>query len=561
MKRKIKDTPISSNEFSNEFFNVYRKAIEFYFGNSKEEAVYIEDVELENELQHLILEQESKIIYFLGKGGIGKTTLLKNVFKLSDNAVVFDESKNIVYMSMNFRGQLLESDVKLFLINSVSSLCTALEEKYSFREQFYSIDGHNKLYDYIKETKRALLEYVSSVELIGKSEQESKLFKLQRGEEREPYTYIASKLKFYLSYYCSSINNVTIIIDNIETLSQNVRFILVRNILAFFSCMLNTPKNSDRKVVISNLVLSMRQSTYDKLNENEEINVYGPSIVLYKKNPVDMLKYFEMKKKKITNLNGMEEIWEEAYEIIINLTSKFNNKYSIMIKNISNYDFQLMKKCYKKILSNKIWLLRGEPRRDFLNMSKTDRLFNNISVIRSIACGNNAVYRGIKSVMIPNVLLNNEFHDDSMIGLLVLSFIIRQEQYEIVKKSKLYDAIYYIFYDNLEIQQSLEKVVKYFLNIDVLEEIYYKKNKCLSSTPRGQELLNMFTADSVLLEMYREDHYFDENDIFCKFSSSFSLMETVGQCEIFIQLFHYINILFESEKKLHKIAKDNEKVV
>ncbi len=58
--------------------------------------------------------------------------------------------------------------------------------------------------------------------------------------------------------------------------------------------------------------------------------------------------------------------------------------------------------------------------------------------------------------------------------------------------------------------------------------------------------------------MYREDHYFDENDIFCKFSSSFSLMETVGQCEIFIQLFHYINILFESEKKLHKIAKDND---
>ena len=215
MKRRVKDTPIMSNGFRNEFFNVYRKAIEFYFGNPKEEVVYIEDTKLENELLRLVLERESKIIYFLGKGGIGKTTLLKNVFGLSDNTVLFDNSKDTVYMSMSFRGQLIESDIKSFLINSVSSLCTALEERYEFGEHFYSINGHNKFYDYIKETKRALLEYVTSIELIGKSEQEIKLLRLQRAEEKDPYTYIASKLKFYLGNYCSPVNNFTRVIDNI----------------------------------------------------------------------------------------------------------------------------------------------------------------------------------------------------------------------------------------------------------------------------------------------------------------------------------------------------------
>ena len=563
MKKRIKDTPIPANEFRNEFFNVYRKAIEFYFGNPKEEAVYIEDIKLENELMRLILNQESKIIYFLGKGGIGKTTLLKNTFKLSDNAVVFDESKDTVYISMSFRGQLLESDIRRFVINSVSGLCTALEEKYNFRDHFYSIEGHNEFYNYVKETKRSLLEYVTSVELIGKTEQEAKLFRLQRGEERDPYTYIASKLKFYLCYYCSSVNNITVVIDNIEALSHDVRFVVVRNILAFFSCMLNAPKDSKRKVIVLNLVLSMRQSTYEKLIENEEINVYNPRTILYKENPIDMLKYFEMKKGTITDTNGMEEIWEDAYEIIMNLANKFNAKYSTMIKNLCNYDFQAMKKCYKKILTNRVWLLRGERRKDFLNLSKTDYLFNNISVVRSISCGNNAVYRGMKSVVLPNVLLNDEFYDDSMIGLLVLSFFVRKGK--IIKKRRLYDVFLWIFDGNLKIQESLGRIVEHFLDADILEETYYEKepierNKYLVITPRGREIWSMFISDSVLLEMYREDYYFDEQDKKCDFSSSFSLMETVGQFEIFTQLFHYISILLISEKKLHKVARDNGKL-
>lgn len=563
MKKRIKDIPIPQTEFRDEFLNVYRKVIEFYLGNPKEESVYIEDPKLKDNLMRLILNAESKIIYFLGKGGIGKTSFLKKTFGLSDNAVVFDETRNTVYMSMSFRGQLLESDIRLFLINSVSGVCTALEEKFGFRESFYSLEGHNEFFEYVRETKRALLEYVTSVELIGKSEQDVKLLRLQRGEERDPYTYIASKLKFYLYNYCSSVNNITVVIDNIEALPQDSRFFVVRNILAFFSCMLNTPKNKQEKVIVSNLLLSMRHSTYERLIENEEINVYSPRVIVYKDNAIDMVKYFELKKGTIVDINGEEEIWNDAYEIILNLANKFNGKYSTMIKNLSNYDFQLMKKCYKRVLTNKVWLLRGERRRDFLNMSKTDYLFNNISVVRSISCGNNAVYRGIKSVVLPNVLFNDEFHDDSMIALLVLSFFIRKGK--MVEKGKIYDIFGQIFNNDLKIQKSLIRVIDHYLDIDVLEETYYEKeagekNKYFLITPRGREIWSMFVADSVILEMYREDYYFDEKDKCCDFVSSHSLMQTVGQYEIFTQLFHYIGILLISEKELHQIAKNNNKL-
>ncbi len=563
MKKRIKDTPVSANDYKNEFFNVYRKEIEFYFGNPKEESVYVEDSKIEKKLMQLISNDDSKIIYFLGKAGIGKTTLLKKYFKLSDNTVVIDEQKKAVFISMSFRGQLVENDISQFVINSISSVCSALEDNYEFRDKFYSIEGHNEFYTYIKETNRQLLEYVKSIELIGKSEQERKLLRMQRGEEENPYMYIATKLDFYVNYYCPEIDNIVLVVDNLEALSYKMQFTAVRNALAFFSNILNIPENTKSNCVKINLILSMRQSTYEHLAENEEINAYNPRSYLYKEDPVDMLKYFEMKKETLTNTNGMEEVWEDAYEIIITLANKFGCKYSEMIKNLSNYDFQVMKKCYKKILTNKVWLLRGERRKDFLEMSKTDYLFNNISVLRSIACGNNAVYRGMKSTVLPNVLLNDEFKDDSILCLLVMCFFIKKR--EPVKKTKLWDTFQWIFVGDYEIQEALDQIVEYFLEIEILEETYYKKepiekNKNLDITPRGREIWNMFISDSVLLEMYREDHYFDIRDNSCNFSSSYHLMSTVGQYEIFTQLFQYINVLIEEEKNIRKKAKRNGKM-
>ncbi len=561
MKKRIKDTPVSQETYRSEFVNTYRRAIEFYFGTPKEESVFVENPELERELMRLLLDYESRIIYFLGKEGIGKTTFLKNVFGLSDNVVVFDEAKDIAYVSMDFRGVLLEMDVDEYMLNSISCVCTALEERYGFREEFYSIEGHNLFFDHIKKTYCSLLENVSSVELIGKSEQEVKLLKLQRAEQKYPYAYLASKLNFYLNYYCVAINNIVIVIDNMETLNKEISGMIAKSILAFFSCLLNGKYTaSAKKKFAVNLMFSMRPSTYEDWVETEEIKAYHPVTILYQEKPVDMLKYFSLKRDTIIDKNGMEEVWDDAYEIIMTLANKFNHKYSNMISNLCNYDFESMKKIYKKILMNRVWLLRGERRRDFLNMSKTDYLFNNISVLRSIACGNNAVYRGEKSIVLPNVMLNDEFNDDSMISLLVLSFLMRERK--IVIKKRLFDYFDRIFGSDLGIMEALERVVKHFLDTEILEKAYeWKKpiqeNKYLRLTSRGEEIWHLFKSDSVLLEMYREDYFFDEDEDACDFISSFQLMNTIGQYEIFIQLFLYIDLLFEKEKELHMKAKRN----
>ena len=144
-----------------------------------------------------------------------------------------------------------------------------------------------------------------------------------------------------------------------------------------------------------------------------------------------------------------------------------------------------------------------------------------------------------------------------------MCFFIKKR--EPVKKTKLWDTFQWIFVGDYEIQEALDQIVEYFLEIEILEETYYKKepiekNKNLDITPRGREIWNMFISDSVLLEMYREDHYFDIRDNSCNFSSSYHLMSTVGQYEIFTQLFQYINVLIEEEKNIRKKAKRNGKM-
>lgn len=560
MKKRIKDIPIPSNEFCNDFCFKYRRCIEYFAGERKEESVFTPDGELEQNISALIFDDESRVIYFLGESGIGKTMLLKNIFCASDNGVVFDDDKSMVVLSINFRGVLVASDIESFLVNSIAGVCTALEERFGFSEKFYSDSGHMEFYDYVKETKRSLLEYVNAVELIGKNELEARKYRLQKAQEHNPYTYLASRLKFYMNCYCERIKKLTIVMDNVEALPSDMQPEQIRDALALFSCMLNVFMSGQSKSVKVKLLLSMRDVTFERLCENEVVNAYAPYSIIYKKTPVDMGEFFKKRMDRVRINEEEAQTWNEAYEILLNLTYKFDEKYSLMIQNLCNYDFQLMKKCYKKILTNKVWLLRGERRNDFLNMSKTDYMFNNISVLRSIACGNNEVYRREKSVIVPNVLLNDEFGDDSMVSLLVLSFFDRSGA--VVKKSKLIRTFKQIFADKREIISSLYRVVGHFLDCKILNQIKYireytEKGEYLEITPRGQEIWKMFASDSVLLEMYREDHYFVDRTEACNFISSRQLMATMGQCEIFLQLFRFIGELLKLEKDLHKKAIEN----
>lgn len=562
MKKRVKDTPVCTEDFCDEFYNVYRKPIDWFFGERKEETVYIRDHETVKKIEELLLNNNSNITYLIGKAGIGKTTLIKNEYGLSDNTTVFDEKRKIIFTSLGFRGKFIEGNLTDFIAKSISSLCDSLEEKFSIGESFYSENGQILFYDFIKETFASILGYAKKTELIGKNATQIKLYKLNKAEEYDSFSYEASRLKFYLLNYSNYYQKIVFVIDNMEVLDENLRIQLVRNMLSLFSCLLNIPGYQKKKMPAVDLLLSMRNTTFINLIKVKQIAAYHPIVVIRQNNPIDIFAYLEKKNSEV-KYDKQDEmgIWMEMYEIIQNFTRKFSNKYSTMIKNLSNYDFTLEKQIYKKIFTNKVWLLRGNRKKDFLNMSKTDTLFNNISVIRAIACGNNAVYRGNKSKIIPNILLNDEIHDDSIVSLLTLAYFVRNDAS--VTLQQLLIVFSDIFNDDVT-QKSLTRVIKHFLSTEILEKQISdsedQQEKLISLTPRGRELWDMLTSDSVLLEQYREDHFIDEKIPDINFTSSYDFMSSIGQYAIFIQLFIYIDILLKSEKKIRKVAFSNGKM-
>jgi len=557
MKIRIKDTPVSSSNFCNELSKRYEAPFAFYFDERKEEVVYISDKDFEKNVNSLLTDSTSKIVYLLGMPGSGRTTYIHSEFKMQDNNVRIDKENDSMYLTISFQGQTLESNVESYIIRSVSMLCTEIREQYYFTDN--SEEEFLKLYYYIRKTKGSLLEYIDPIDLIGVSAFEEKKIRLKKGYEKDPYTYIASNLKYYIDVHACPIKKINIFVDNIEALPFPSQVTIVRDMLACYSCFRNLLHKNNDDSFQTNLVISIRTRTYTRLMEFDKIRVYGPKVVLQKDFAVVMSEYFEKKRKIAKVPENEKNVWNEAFDLILNMDCKFEGRYSDMISNLSNYDFQMRKKTYKKILTNKVWILRGERRRDFIMLSKTDSLFNNISVLRSLACGNNAVYRGEKSILVPNIFVNDEVHDDTIIALLALSFIINKEgevkYIDIIKKFR------FIFKNDSDISSALKRVLFYFIDTEVIlltypEHIRNSENKNLIITPRGRELYVMLTRDSVLLEMYREDHYFEANSEYCNFKASYNIAPK-DQADIFLELISFIKYLCKMEKQLHKKAYEN----
>lgn len=119
--------------------------------------------------------------------------------------------------------------------------------------------------------------------------------------------------------------------------------------------------------------------------------------------------------------------------------------------------------------------------------------------------------------------------------------------------------------------KKVDRVIEHLLECEVIEEeVFSAKNgvkKVLKALPRGQEIFEMLSADSVLIELYKEDHYYSDefntkNEIYYNYLSSFDMMNDIdlGQKELFIQLLHYIKMLLLQEKEVHKKAYQCERL-
>lgn len=569
MNNKINQmSKLISRERNINLYRVYEKQFNYFLNpesvreNMEEINIYhIPDTLTEKKLKDLIEEPMDSINAFIGYRGMGKTIDIKHSYQISNSAIKLDDYKNVIFFPIFCKNFMTANMSCKFVIEDltkrISAICSALEDEMpELKEKFSSDEGQKKFLLFIKKTNPKDLEDLTYKNNVNDD------MKLNFMQDNSPFVYYVTKLKYYLLSQKYKYNRLFIILDNIESipLSERKKFLL--QYFRFFSCIRNFPhyvKEGNEKIYI-NMLISLRPETYNSIIIDDTLSSYQVSNTICKDRSVDMAKFFEKKNRLVPeNIRKKEEKkWEEAYSILVTLSEKFDKKYSKMMKRLSYMSIPNTLKLYRKVLNNMTWTVEKNAREEF------QYVFNNITVIRSIACGNNLVYFNDSENLIPNIIIENYEAEKSsvLIGIYILKyFIMNRAGYQnygqnYLKKENIIADFSHVF--GKEIEKDVDNTLKYFLEKGILNQGVVTNdvgNTAYYVSSKGEEIWEMFTTDSVLMEMYREDFIFADGIIRLP---SKELMDKGDQTTIFLDLITMENILCEEEEKMIRIALINQ---
>lgn len=410
---------------------------------------------------------------FIGYRGMGKTTDIKHSYQISNSAVKLDNNKKVIFfpvfcknfMAVNMSYEFVIED----LTKRISAICSALEDEIpELREDFVSDEGQKKFLLFIKGTNPKDLEDLTFKKIVADD------IKLNFMQDNSPFVYYATKLKYYLLSPKCKYNRLFIILDNIESIPLDERKKFLLQYFRFFSCIRNFPyyvKEGNDRIYI-NMLISLRPETYNDIVIDDALSSYQVSNTICKGRSVDIAKFFEKKNRLVPeNIRKKEEKkWEEAYSILATLSEKFDKKYSRMMKRLSYMSIPKTLELYRKVLNNMTWTVEKDTGGEY------QYVFNNITVIRSIACGNNLVYFNDSENLIPNIIIENHEAEKSsvLIGVYILKyFIMHRAGYQnygqnFLKRENIIADFTHVF--GKEIEKDVDNTLKYFLEKGILRQ-------------------------------------------------------------------------------------------
>ena len=204
------------------------------FKNDGRSQIYINQPMLESKIQKQFVEIENDVVKFLvGPTGVGKTTLIRNVFKVFDREVTVTDNNLIIYVSFYSMASYLKDtedsntvvlDAVLGAINGAISYLDGrdyADRLFSYDEAYYS-----DVYNFVKTNNPHLLHTVYDTSSnVGKVQSgSSKRYILDCLAEHKPIDYRMCQLKYYLHLYKKRTNsmfdNIILILDDTEALAS-----------------------------------------------------------------------------------------------------------------------------------------------------------------------------------------------------------------------------------------------------------------------------------------------------------------------------------------------------
>lgn len=555
-------------KFSEQFDNLFN-AGEVAKNKEEFEELYVPDEDFESQIERFRNSQTNMAKFCVGYTGIGKTTSIRHCFGLgiSNEAYVNKTKKELVFPTFLDGYQI--SDINKFdLSTRIAAVCTSLEEIHpELRELMKTETGKNEFYRFIRRHTSFALENIDPVDAMDMNANQLIREKLKSAYKESPFEFQANKLKFYIMKNYDKYERLVIILDDIESLPSSYQDETIAKFFKLHDCMQNTDYPDSHRYHI-NLMISVRPHTY-RICKNRKIEAFPISEpVILKKESVDLdtifVNRFNYYTKNSLRVIGNLGTWKECYDELVSMNSVFEGKYKDMIKNLCFMNIREALASYSRVFANRFWVQKNKIKEEAFTIKSPEYAFNNINVIRALACNEEEVYWGDSKTIIPNIFYTKEDEDYSIYCLLVIRYFHKKRNGEIYGlnseslanvigewenifgsdlANKFVQVLEYLFEKKI-----LRKSINDFDDVETLDaKESLKEESKLYISPRGEEMYEMLGRDSVLLEMLRENAWRDyENRDYSEFSSS-ELMRDNKQKDIFKDLLEYIDYLCEVE--------------
>ncbi len=540
------------------------------------------DDDFEKQIERFRTSETDMAKFCVGYTGIGKTTSLRHCFDLgvSNEAHINTLRKEVIFPTFLDGYQI--SDMEKFDLSArIAAVCTKLEEENpNLRNVLKTDEGKKDFYTFIRNHTAFALENIDPIYAMDIDENQLIIEKLKGAYKESPFEFQANRLKYYIKMNYDKYQRLVIVLDDIESLPENCQRETISKYLKLYSCMKNTDYPESHKYSV-NLLISVRPHTYRILNTSRHIETYPISEpAVLKKKSVDLDTIFERRfnyyTEHSTRVIGNIDTWKICYNELMKMNRIFEGKYKDMIKNLCFMNIREALAQYSKVFANRFWVQKNKNKDDVFTITAPEYSFNNINVIRALACNEDPIFCGTEETIIPNIFYTSEEEDLSIYCLLIMKYFFKKrgiESYglnaeklgDIIEEwknifgenivSKFIKALQFLFERKI-----LRKSIKDFDDIKTLDtKESLNDNSRLYISPRGYEMFEMIGRDSVLLEMLRESAWRDyENRKYSQLSSS-ELMKQSKQDEIFKDLLEYIDYLCEMEDDILSIVKVYEK--
>lgn len=548
-----------------------------YFNKYLEDGTsfyYVSQPKIEQELGAFVYSPVDSEKFLIGFTGIGKTTLIKNFFKIQDDAPFFAPDGSLVayfsvYPDIVNGKKALEKAFRKYL----RSISHKLERKCCIER-----DSNGKLneqetksfYEYAYAKNPRIVININDAPL----NTYSGLLKQFRNGDKMLYlttwiTYLIEKTNLSDHH----IPKIILIYDDVESLDAKLHIPYIE-FAEKITAQLKKAAIS-RSFIVKSLI-SLRNYTfrYNFSRQADAMRNYAEDVIL--KETIPKMKdvfdkrfrvYYE--NEDVKNAISNETRWTQSVAVLNSVVTSIAD-WGETIAAIANYDISHSLKMFLRVLTNHRWFAPHEQyyRGAYTDLKKEDYLPLKERTLKALVCGENSVFVDSQDNLVSNLLSVHveECEGTELLSLYIMEYMLLLHRgHEITlygekKKTgkELCQNIAHILncdeFKVVLIQNAIERLYKQrYLLQSIFEseshndanqhthEREYSASMGLYLSIRGNKVMELLEKDCILFEIFRDDI---DTDIV---GNTIASADMVPKDRI-IYLIRYCNQLFQIEK-------------